>query len=133
MSDHPQILDSERSVFERPATIKLVWATLILGCIGFAGAGFWLRAQDDSHHEAHFEGQGLLGTLADDFPAFYALVGFLSFAFIVLAGQHLRRVLMRPEGYYDGAEAELPRNPVAEDAVRVEDMDVGPTSREEER
>ena len=132
MSDHPQILDSERSVFERPLTVKIVWATLILGCAGFAGAGFWVKAHGHKH-EAHFEGQGVLGALADDFPAFYALVGFVSFAFIVLAGQHLRRVLMRPEGYYDGAEAELPRNPVAEDAVRVEDMDVGPTRGEEER
>ena len=43
----------------------------------------------------------------------------------MLAGQHLRRILMREEGYYDGTEAER-HNPVAEDAVRVDDMDVGP-------
>ena len=42
----------------------------------------------------------------------------------MLAGQHLRRVLMREEGYYDGAEAER-HNPVAEPVVRVDDMDVG--------
>lgn len=126
MSEHPRILDTERSVFERPVTVKVIWAALVPGCLGFAGAGFWLGSQDHGHHEAHFEGQGVLGTLADDFPAFYAVVGFVSFAFIVLAGQHLRRILMRPEGYYDGAEAELPRNPVAEDEVRVTDMDTAP-------
>lgn len=126
MKDHPEILDSERSVFERPIAIKVVWASLILGCAGFAGAGFYLKATDHGHHKPHFEGQGFLGWLADDFPAFYALVGFVSFAFIVLAGQHLRHILMRPEGYYDGAEAELPRNPVAPDAVAVDDMDIAP-------
>ena len=131
MSEHPEILDSERSVFERPITVKVIWVLLIAGCIGFAGVNFWLRARADSHHKAHFEDMdgpmmGLLGGMADGFPAFYALVGFVSFAFIVLAGQHLRRILMRPEGYYDGAEAELPRNPVAEDEVRVTDMDTAP-------
>ncbi len=113
MSEHPHIRDDERSVFERPGTIKLIWVVLIVGCVAFAAAGFWLAAEHMMH--PHFE--------IDRFPAFYAVVGFVSFAFIVLAGQHLRRILMRPEGYYDGAEAELPRNPVAGDEVVVTDMD----------
>jgi hypothetical protein len=128
MSGHPEIRDDERSVFERPATVKAIWAVLTIGCLGFAAAGFWLASQGKLVKEPHFEGkEGLLGALgaaADHFPAFYAAVGFVSFAFIVLAGQHLRKVLMRPEGYYDGAEAER-RNPVAPDAVAVDDVDLG--------
>ena len=124
MSDHPQILDSERSIFERPGTLRAIWVTLIVSCVAFAAAGFWLASQHQLGHEPHFEEQGALGAFADGFPAAYAVVGFVSFAFIVLAGQHLRRILMRPEGYYDGAEAELPHNPVAGDEVRIEDADV---------
>ena len=128
VSDHPEILDSERSVFERPGTIRAIWVTLIVSCLAFAAAGFWLAAGGELVYEPHFDDQegpaGLIGTAADRFPAFYALVGFASFAFIVLAGQHLRAVLMRPEGYYDGAEAER-HNPVATDVVEAADMDVG--------
>ena len=127
MSEHPEILDSERSVFERPGTIKAIWALLILGCAVSAALGFWYASKGKLVYEPHFEDKegvlALLGAMADGFPAFYAAVGFLSFAFIVLAGQHLRRILMRPEGYYDGAEAER-HNPVASDEVRVEDADV---------
>lgn len=130
MSEHPEILPSERSVFERPLTIKIIWLLLIGGCLVSAALGFWYASKGKLVYEPHFEDKegvlALLGALADHFPAFYALVGFVSFSFIVLVGQHLRRVLMRPEGYYDGADAELPRNPVAEPVVRVEDMDVGP-------
>ncbi|MBB4658528.1 hypothetical protein [Parvularcula dongshanensis] len=113
MSEHPKIREDEHSVFERPRTIRIIWIVLIASCVLFAALGFVLAAMHEMH--PHFT--------ADAFPAFYAVVGFVSFAFIVLAGQHLRRILMRPEGYYDGAEAELPHNPVADDAVRVTDMD----------
>ena len=130
MSEHPEILPAERSIFERPITIKLIWVLLIGGCLVSAALGFWYASEGKLIYEPHFEGkEGVLAPLAwlaDSFPAFYALVGFVSFSFIVLAGQHLRRILMREEGYYDGAEARPPHNPVAEDAVRVEDMDVGP-------
>ena len=40
MSDHPQILPTERSVFERPITIKVIWALLIGGCLVSAALGF---------------------------------------------------------------------------------------------
>ena len=129
MSEHAEILPAERSVFERPITIKIVWALLIGGCLVSAALGFWYASKGKLVYEPHFEDKegalAPLAWLADHFPAFYALVGFVSFAFIVLAGQHLRRILMRPEGYYDGAEAEA-HNPVAEPVVRVDDMDVGP-------
>ena len=34
-------------------------------------------------------------------PAFYGIFGFVAFWCIVIAGKHLRKVLMRDEGYYD--------------------------------
>ena len=36
-----------------------------------------------------------------EFPVFYALFGFASFAFVVLSGWPLRKLLGRPENYYE--------------------------------
>lgn len=90
-SDHPPILPEEQSVWEKPGTIRLIWIALIALCVFFAAAGFWLAYGHKMH--PHFE--------IDKFPAFYGVVGFVSFSFIVLAGQHLRKILMRDEDYYE--------------------------------
>lgn len=37
-------------------------------------------------------------------PGFYGLFGFASFVFIVFAAKALRKVVMRPEDYYDDAQ-----------------------------
>lgn len=73
--------------FDRPATRRAIWIILIALCALFALAGFVI----DTH--GYFP--------VEDFGVFYAIFGFLVFAFIVLAGQHLRKILMRPEDYYD--------------------------------
>ncbi len=73
--------------FDKPSTRKAVWIVLIVLCAGFALAGFVI----DTHGYFAVEG----------FGAFYAIFGFIVFSFIVLAGQHLRKILMRPEDYYD--------------------------------
>lgn len=110
----PELQEDEKSIFDRPGTIRLIWLVLIGGCIGFAAAGYWLTSQHRMGHHPHFEHQaeeggliGFFGTLADHFPVFYGVLGFISFAFIVLAGQHLRLILMRDEDYYDKPDAPL--------------------------
>lgn len=125
MSDHPEILPEERSIWEQRGTIRVIWVTLLIGCIGFVAAGVYLASIGKLVYKPHFEDKsgflGTLGAIADTFPAFYAVVGFLSFSFIVLAGQHLRKILMRREDYYvSGPDLQSMR-----DKVRVEDMDVG--------
>ncbi|WP_306250760.1 hypothetical protein [Parvularcula sp. IMCC14364] len=108
--DHPEIREDEKSVWEKPGTIRVIWLLLIIGCVLFASAGFLLAAQGQLVYKPHFEDKtgiaAFFGNMADNFPAFYALVGFVSFSFIVLVGQHLRKILMRPEDYYDSPEAE---------------------------
>ena len=96
MSDYPKIRDDERSVFETEATLKRIWLVVPALCVIFALMNIVLAVMHKTH--PHFT--------IDAFPVFYGVVGFVSFSFIVLAGQHLRKVLMRPEGYYDGADAE---------------------------
>jgi hypothetical protein len=46
------------------------------------------------HKHIHFSPEGWFG--------FYALFGFLSYSFIVLAGWVWRSIVMRKEDYYDG-------------------------------
>ena len=44
-------------------------------------------------HHPHFE--------IEEIPEFFEIFGFLAFAFIVFAGIGLRKLIMRPEDYYD--------------------------------
>ncbi|MEL6365168.1 MAG: hypothetical protein AAFR11_10055 [Pseudomonadota bacterium] len=37
-------------------------------------------------------------------PVFFAIYGFVMFAGIVLIGQHLRKLVAKPEGYYEERE-----------------------------
>ena len=39
-------------------------------------------------------------------PAFHALWGFVGLAFLIQVSKGLRRLVMRPEDYYDGPEAQ---------------------------
>jgi hypothetical protein len=47
---------------------------------------------------------------ASVFPGFHALFGFLAFAFAVLSGWPLGRLLRRPEDYYDRRSGEAGRD-----------------------
>jgi hypothetical protein len=114
VSDHPEIRPDERSVFERPGTLKLIWILVPALCLFFAGMNVVLAMLHKTH--PHFT--------IDQFPVFYGVVGFVSFAFIVLAGQHLRKILMREEGYYDGDEARHPHIG-GDESVSVDDIDMG--------
>ena len=78
---------------EKPGFIRGFLFLLGLGCLLSAGAGF-VGAWHNPH--PHFG--------AEKFPVFFALWGFASFMFIVLVGQHLRKIVSRKEGYYDERE-----------------------------
>ena len=88
MPDVPMAEEGEApGFFDRPSTRKALWIILIALCAGFGLAGFIV----DLHGYFPVESFGL----------FYGLFGFAVFSFIVLVGQHLRKILMRPEDYYD--------------------------------
>lgn len=79
---------ADSPVFRRALLIALVIASLIAAALGFIPA-----FQKDHPHFA-----------VEKFPVFFAIWGFASFTFIVLAGQHLRKIVMRDEKYYDERE-----------------------------
>ena len=73
--------------FEKPSTIRWLWILLIGACAASVIAGFFV------HMHPYFDFDGT--------PVFYAVYGFVAFSFIVLIGQHLRKIIMRDEDYYD--------------------------------
>lgn len=98
LDNHPEILPEEKSVFETEQFMKRLWIFVPATCALFAVMNIVLSFLGMTH--PHF------GWLTDKNPIFYGIWGFASFCFIILAGQHLRKILMRPEGYYDGPEAD---------------------------
>lgn len=68
-------------------------AVLVIAALAAAVAGFLPQFQK-AH--PHFEVEGL--------GAFFAIYGFAAFAFIVLVGQHLRKLVGRKEDYYEERE-----------------------------
>lgn len=97
--DHPPVPENEKSLWEKPGTIRVIWIVLIASCLVFGGYGFVLAAQHKIHGHFGF----------DSFALFYALIGFVCFSFIVLAGQHLRKILMRDEDYYERDDPDAPK------------------------
>jgi threonine/homoserine/homoserine lactone efflux protein len=66
---------------------------LVVAALAAAIAGFLPRFRNEHPHFA-----------ADGFGAFFAIYGFVAFSFIVLAGQHLRKLVGRKETYYEERE-----------------------------
>ena len=70
-----------------PKTGTYVFISIAVLCALLFGADFLVHRHEYIH-------------LAE-FPVFYALFGFAAFAFVVLTGWPLRRLLGRPENYYE--------------------------------
>ena len=76
----------------RPENTEIIWRALVFTCVSlilidFVYHGFF--------HEKH--GYFVFETAV----AFHAGYGFGAFVFVVLLGKELRKILMRPEDYYD--------------------------------
>jgi uncharacterized membrane protein len=70
-----------------PANVNRLYWLLVVVCVVLFAADFVI------HRHVHFGWES--------FPGFYAIVGFVAFWCIVIAGKHLRKILWRPEDYYD--------------------------------
>lgn len=90
---------------DSPIFIRGFLGLLIIASIAAAAAGF----NPDWHNpHPHFTGEHMStpwgGVWHALMPVFFALYGFAAFVFIVLAGQHLRKLVARDEDYYDERE-----------------------------
>ena len=57
----------------------------------------------------------------EGFPAFYAIVGFLAFALIVLGAKQLRRLIRRDEDFYAGGAVDAENYP--DDGLDVREVE----------
>ena len=91
MTEHNQ--DHDKGWADTKGFRNAFLALLVIACLVAAALGFIPAFQKD---HPHFELEG--------FPVFFAIYGFAAFMFIVLAGQHLRKLVGRKEGYYEERE-----------------------------
>lgn len=86
-------------------TQRILWGLLGVGLVVAVAMGLWLDGQGKLVYKPHFEDKsgiaGLLGTLADQFPLFYGVVGFVSLLAILLLVPPIGHLLRKPEGIYD--------------------------------
>ena len=90
MTDHPS---TDKGWADGKVFRTAFLAILIIAALAAAAAGF-LPEFRKAH--PHFP--------VERFGAFFAVYGFVAFSFIVLAGQHLRKLVAREEDYYDERE-----------------------------
>lgn len=88
--DNGHVFDNPRNVLRVVHGLYVVCALLFLiDVVGLAMA--WFGGGGLRHAETAWEG----------FPGFYALYGFVACTLLVLVAKELRKILMRPEDYYD--------------------------------
>lgn len=74
-------------IFDKPENVKCVLYALYLLCAGLFIADFILHRHN--YHQW------------EEIPAFYALFGFGAYVIIVASAALLRKLVMRPEDYYE--------------------------------
>lgn len=71
---------------------RWLWIACLVLLVGGQGLLVWARRHEAEHHGFGFE----------RWPGFYALFGFVACVSLVLAARELRKLVMRPEDYYEG-------------------------------
>lgn len=90
MTEHPH---PNKGWADTKAFRNAFLGVLVIAAVASAVAGFLPQFRKDHPHFA-----------VEGFGAFFAAFGFIAFSFIVLAGQHLRKLVARKETYYDERE-----------------------------
>lgn len=94
MSDpHHHGTDEKPGWADRPGVRRMIVGALAAAALAAAGLGFVPAFHKE---ETHFA--------VEKIPVFFAVWGFASFMFIVLVGQHLRKLVGRDARYYDERE-----------------------------
>jgi len=76
----------------RPENTNTIWYTLVFICVALIVGDFVYHSFMHEKH-GYFSFETAIG--------FHAAYGFGAFIFVVLLGKELRKLIMRPEGYYD--------------------------------
>lgn len=88
---HAPVDDGKTYWLEKPGSVDKIWYGLIGVCVLLFIADFFY----EKHPYFPIE----------NVPNFYGLYGFVGCVFLVLAAAQLRKILMRPENYYEKKDA----------------------------
>ena len=91
--EKPRWLDDFENV---KRVYRWLWAVCLLLLVGGEGLLMWAHAHAAPGHGEHH------GFAFERWPGFYAFFGLVACVALVLAAKELRRLIMRPEDYYDG-------------------------------
>ncbi|MEE2755723.1 MAG: hypothetical protein VYA30_03640 [Myxococcota bacterium] len=80
--------DGDKSWFDEPRNVNIIVWTLVLACLGVMVGGEFI------HKHGHFAVEYTV-------PGFYGLFGFVAYTCIIATAILLRKLVMRPEDYYD--------------------------------
>lgn len=86
-------LDEKKYWLDEPKNIDKVYYAVLAVCVLVAIPDFFALADILYHKHVYFEMEKL--------PVFYGIYGLVSYVGLVLIAKQLRKVLMRPEDYYD--------------------------------
>jgi len=87
MADANNSNNEKTYLFDKPRNVTLLLRTLYVICAGLFIADFFVH-----RHTVH---------AWEEFPAFYAIYGFVGCVLLVLVAKVLRKFVMRKEDYYD--------------------------------
>jgi hypothetical protein len=82
--------DERQHVWDKPGNVKLLFNVFYALCVIFAVLGLVIPG-----------GEGHEGHAWEQLPAFYPVYGFVGIVALVFIAKQMRKVLMRPEDYYD--------------------------------
>ena len=80
--------DDQQSWFDNPKNVNLVIWVLVLACAGVMVGGEFI------HKHGHYD-------IEMTVPGFYGWFGFIAYSCIIAGALFLRKIVMRPEDYYD--------------------------------
>lgn len=82
----------KKHVFDDPRNVRRVILSLFILCAVLLGLDFFVH-RHASFHEGAFA--------AEEWFGFYGFYGFVACVLLVLIAKEMRKVLMRPEDYYE--------------------------------
>ena len=90
MNQHNENTENKSYWLDKPGTLRLIIAVLVISCIALFAVDFFY------HKHGHYDFEQWYG--------FYAWYGFLSYCFIVLSAKQMRKLIGRKEDYYESED-----------------------------
>lgn len=84
----------DKRFLDKPENVNRLWRWFAIACALVAAVDILALIEFAYHRHVSLFVQGL--------PGFYVIWGFVGIVLLIFLAKRLRRVVMRPEDYYDG-------------------------------